>query len=164
MQENRSFCSICFSVSLAWRSLLPYNAVHSSTFSLKNGVEMYDGDSAGWISEFSGKFWALSDSSNLHTIEPCRSFQWFSTEERAYIVQATSPAEKRWDRWSKECGAGLFIMEPFSEREAKALTSVIIASILFILFDLFSQLNIKSRHQTFPRALQEVGSQRTHLH
>jgi hypothetical protein len=129
----------------------------------QNGVEMYDGEITGWNFQFEGKFWALADSSNQHTIDPCLSFQWFSVQKRAFIVQATSPKGGRWRRWRKEWNGGLFTMKSFDEREAKALRPVIIASILFIFVDLFSQHSVKPRRLTFPRALQEVGSLRAHL-
>jgi hypothetical protein len=52
----------------------------------------------------------------------------FSRQKHAYIVQATSPEEVRWKEWEKECGGRLFAMKCFTEKEAKALRSVIIAS------------------------------------
>jgi hypothetical protein len=106
----------------------------------QNGVEMCNGNSAEWTFHFEGKLWALSDSyQDGISLCPCPSFQRFSRQKRAYIVQTTSPEDGSWKRWSNVCNAGLFIMECFTEKEAKALRSVIIASILFILFDLFSQ-------------------------
>jgi len=100
----------------------------------KNGVEKYDGNSMGWIFQFEEKLWALSDS-NEGSKHPCKSFQWFSQQNQAYIVQATSPARDRWHRWSTECSARSVIMKCFTEKEAKALRSVIIAGILFIHFN-----------------------------
>ena len=93
----------------------------------QDGVEMHRGDSTGWIFRFKGKLWALSYS-RPESKTPCRSFQWFSRQKHAYIVQATSPEEERWKEWEKECGGRLFAMKCFTEKEAKALRSVIIAS------------------------------------
>jgi len=55
----------------------------------------------------------------------------------------TSAPECQWNEWRKECGGGLFTMKSFTEKEAIALRLVILASIQFILSDLFSQHNIK---------------------
>jgi hypothetical protein len=68
---------------------------------------------------------------------PCQSLQYFSQRDLAYIIQATSPAEERWKEWTKECRGMLFAMKCLSEKEAKAVRLVIIASILFVLLDLF---------------------------
>jgi hypothetical protein len=94
---------------------------------------MYDGDSARWDSELDEKLWALADS-DVHSTQPCDSFLWFSKARQAFIVQTTSPAPNRW-QWDKECSARLFVMKYFEKTEAKALRSVIIECIPFILFD-----------------------------
>ena len=78
------------------------------------------------------KIWALSDSTE-GTKWPCSAFQKASKMGTAWIVQATSPAKERWDRWSKECNAGLFVMDCITARESRALRLVFIATILFCL-------------------------------
>jgi hypothetical protein len=105
----------------------------------QDGVEKHHGDTNSWTFDFEGKLWVLSDS-RPESKTPCQSLQYFSQRDLAYIIQATSPAEERWKEWTKECRGMLFAMKYFSEREAKALRSVIIASILLILFDLLSLL------------------------
>lgn len=155
MQANQSFSFTCFSASLAEGSPLPYNVVIPSTFSLKTVLKCMTVIRPGGIFHLRENF-GLSRILLLDT--PLK----FS-ERHAFVVQATSLAGSRWKRWRKECGGGLFIMESFNEREVKALRSVIVASILFILFDSIPQHNIKIQRQTFPRTLQEVGSLCTHL-
>ena len=147
MQGNPYSCFTCFYVSSPKGSLLPYNAMNPFYLFSQNGVEMYDGKSTGLDFHFEEKIWCLSDSDQIGVslISLCPSFQRLSRQNRAYIVQTTSPADERWKCWSKECNAGLFIMQCVSEKEAKALRSVIVASILFILFDLFSQQNVTTR-------------------
>ena len=78
---------------------------------------MFDGNRTKWNFNFNGKLWALSDSNQ----QPCRSFQMFSEEYQAFIVQTTSQAEGQWKTWSKECYVALFVMECFTEKEAEAL-------------------------------------------
>jgi hypothetical protein len=111
----------------------------------EDGVEMYNGMSTGWSFRFKGKIWALCDSDQvgIHPC-PCPSFQRFSKEKHAYIVQTTSSADDRWIRWTNRCYATFFTMKCFTECEAKPLRSVIIANIPSILTDSFSQQNIGS--------------------
>jgi hypothetical protein len=52
---------------------------------------------------------------------------------RAWIVFATFPAESRYDRFRKECNAGVFVMDCITLEESRALRSVFIATILFCL-------------------------------
>ena len=110
-----------------------------------------------WNFKFEGKLWALTLSSKPHGIHPCKAFQEFSIQRHASIVQVTPPVGGEWKRWKKDCKARLFIMEPFAESEAKSLRSVIITSILFILFDLILQHDIEPRCQTFPRHFKKWG-------
>jgi hypothetical protein len=98
---------------------------------------MFNGKTTGWKFSFEGQLWALTDP-KPDSRSPCQLFQWFSQQKHAYIVQTTCLTEDWWKEWRKECSAGLFIIKCFAEKEAKALRLVIIASILFILFDLFS--------------------------
>ena len=102
----------------------------------QDGVEKHPGDTMDWNFRFEEKLWVLSDS-RPESKTPCHSFQVFSRQNYAYIVQATSPAEERWKEWRKECRGMLFAMKCLSEKEAKAVRLVIIASILFVLLDLF---------------------------
>ena len=81
---------------------------------------MFDGDYTNWKFKFHEKLWALSDS-NHRTLQPCRSFQMFSEEYHAFVIQTTSPAEDRWKAWSKECYVALFVMECYTKKEAEAL-------------------------------------------
>jgi len=81
----------------------------------EKGVEMYNGETTAWNFQIEGKLWALSDSKpEPGSRHPCPSFQWFSQQKHAFIVQATSPAEERYKEWRKEFKGGLFIMEPFT--------------------------------------------------
>ncbi|KAF8503641.1 hypothetical protein F5888DRAFT_1631557 [Russula emetica] len=62
----------------------------------EKGVEMYNGETTAWNFQIEGKLWALSDSKpEPGSRHPCPSFQWFSQQKHAFIVQATSPAEER---------------------------------------------------------------------
>lgn len=102
---------------------------------------MYDGNSTGWNFHFEEKIWGLSDADEVGVHPwPCPSFLRFSKQKRAYIVQTTSLADGGWKRWSKECHAGLFIMQCFTEKEAKALRSVIIPSIVLSLTYSYSKI------------------------
>jgi len=90
---------------------------------------------------------------------PCthvHCFKGFSGLTYAYTVQANALAEDRWYYWSKECNAEPFIMECFTDEEAKALRLVIIVSILFILFDLFLRHSTTSPCRTFPKGLRSL--------
>jgi hypothetical protein len=83
-----------------------------------NGVSMHSLHArADCIPEGS---WALSDS-NSQNQQPCSAFLSAATQQRTWIVQATSPLEERWKDWGKEYSANLFVMEPFSVLEIAAL-------------------------------------------
>ncbi|KAI0283051.1 hypothetical protein BGY98DRAFT_952734 [Russula aff. rugulosa BPL654] len=69
------------------------------------------------------KTWALSDSSDTNQ-SPCNAFQAGSLKGRAWLVHATSPATKRYDRLRKECDLGLFIMDCVTTEEARALSII----------------------------------------
>ena len=64
--------------------------------------------------------WALSES-NEQNRQPCCAFRNAARMRRAWIIQATPPLKKRWAEWEKQCGATLFVMEPFSNSEMAAL-------------------------------------------
>ena len=89
-------------------------------------------DADGLVFGSGKKIWALSDSTE-GTKWPCLAFQKGSKMGTAWIVQATSPAKERWDRWSKGCDAGLFVMDCITPQESRALRLVFIATILFCL-------------------------------
>jgi hypothetical protein len=86
---------------------------------------MLSSKTTNWDHSFPDKIWALSDS-KAESKTPCFSFQFYSQQDFAYIIQATSPAEQRWKEWRKECRGRIFTMTCFTENEAKALWSVII--------------------------------------
>lgn len=52
---------------------------------------------------------------------------------RAWVVLATSSATKHYNRFRKECNAGLFVMDCFTREESRAPRSVFITTILFCL-------------------------------
>ena len=64
--------------------------------------------------------WALSDSNKIIE-QPCAAFLDASQRGRTWVVQTTSPLEKRWEEWKEQNSAGMFIMKYFSVREITAL-------------------------------------------
>jgi hypothetical protein len=66
-------------------------------------------------------------------MEPCSIFQDASKQERAWIVQTTSPLEKRYKEWAKQCNADIFVFDYFSINEMTALGWVLAASMRFLL-------------------------------
>jgi hypothetical protein len=69
--------------------------------------------------------WALSSSSEL-VIEPCAAF----THSKALIIQATSPAERRWKHWAKEHSARMYVMDVWTKAEVHALLYAFFATLL----------------------------------
>jgi len=45
----------------------------------------------------------------------------YAQQKDAWIVQTTSPLEKRWKEWTKQLGANFYVMKPFSLNEMRAL-------------------------------------------
>ncbi|KAH8995601.1 hypothetical protein EDB92DRAFT_2084426 [Lactarius akahatsu] len=64
--------------------------------------------------------WALSDS-NENAPQPCSAFGTVSKRRTAWVIQTTSPAEKRWKNWKKYCTADMFVMNPISIEEVTVL-------------------------------------------
>ena len=64
--------------------------------------------------------WALSDSNEIIE-QPCAAFLDASQRGRTWVVQITSPLEKRWEKWQEQNSAGIFIMKYFSVEEITAL-------------------------------------------
>jgi len=113
-------------------------ALQSSDFGVfvlfhPNGVEMHNAEVPYWRSDFKGRFWALSDSSEKRRTPPLLFQVLSGPNRRAWIVQTSFPAVNRWIEWRQQRHAALFIMKSFSEKESKALRSVIAASIPFCL-------------------------------
>ena len=93
---------------------------------------MHEADSDGLFFRSEEKLWALVDSSETNS-HVCRAFQRASQMGRAWLVLATSPARKRYDRLRKECSVGVFVMDYFTREESRALRSVFITTILLCL-------------------------------
>ena len=98
----------------------------------EDGVEVHEANSDGLSFNPEEKIWALTDSTEK-TRTPCNAFQRASQLERAWSILTTSPTEERYDRFCKECGVGVFIMECLTREEARALRLVFIATILLCL-------------------------------
>ena len=130
---------------------------------------MYNSISTRWSFHFAKKIQALCNFDQV-SIYPCLcpSFQQFSKEKHAYIMQTTFSTDDQWipwhSRWTNRCYATFFTIKCFTECKAKALRSVIIANIPSILSDSFSQQNIGSQCQIFPRNFQKIGSLHADLH
>lgn len=84
-----------------------------------------------YIRRFPEITWALSDS-NEDIEQPCAAFLDSSQKGRIWVVQTTSPLEKRWKKWKEQRSARMFIMKFFSFQEIKALGWV--SSFLFLTF------------------------------
>ena len=93
---------------------------------------MHQADSDGLFFRSEEKPWALVDSTEMSR-DVCKAFQRASRMRRAWIVLATCPVTKRYDRLRKEIHAGVFVMDYFTREESRALRSVFIGSILFCL-------------------------------
>jgi hypothetical protein len=110
--------------------------------------------------------WALSDSFGSHEriMEPCSIFQTASLQKRAWLVQTTSPLEKRYKDWKKQCKAEMFVMDYCSINEIMALGFV-----LTWLQRVYCLLNLSLQQRTWPQGrrsptqLRNVGSFGTHL-
>ncbi|KAH8985960.1 hypothetical protein EDB86DRAFT_3246244 [Lactarius hatsudake] len=64
--------------------------------------------------------WALSNS-NKNVPQPCSTFGTVSKRRTAWVIQTTSPAEKRWKNWKKYCTTDMFVMNPISIEEVTVL-------------------------------------------
>ncbi|KAH8979221.1 hypothetical protein EDB86DRAFT_2836070 [Lactarius hatsudake] len=64
--------------------------------------------------------WALSNS-NENAPQPCSTFRTVSKRRTAWVIQTTSPVEKRWKNWKKYCTADMFMMNPISIEEVTVL-------------------------------------------
>ncbi len=64
--------------------------------------------------------WALTDSRSEY-FKPCQAFFGALIGRKAWIVQATSPLEKRWKGWQKVHHSSIYYMDVFSEDELLAL-------------------------------------------
>ena len=84
-----------------------------------DGVTMHD-KTKSYIHLFPKITWALSYS-NDKTEQPCEAFLDDSQEDRAWIVQATSPKKERWKQWRTQHSAEMFVMKYFSVEEIMAL-------------------------------------------
>ena len=60
------------------------------------------------------EMWALSDS-NADVVTPRAEFT--DARSQFFVVQATSPQPTRWKTWSKQLGANLAVMNPWSWQE-----------------------------------------------
>ena len=67
--------------------------------------------------------WALTDSSG-NSEQPCGVFLKAATARIAWVVQTTSPSEKRYKEWKKEYRADIFYMDNFSIADIIALRFV----------------------------------------
>jgi hypothetical protein len=67
--------------------------------------------------------WALSDSCGKSE-QPCDVFLTAATVGNAWVVQTTSPSEKRYKEWKKQYSADIFYMDYFSIAEITALRLV----------------------------------------
>ena len=81
---------------------------------------MHHDDNMGTCFRFEKTTWALSDSTETSKL-PCSAFQSGSRMGTAWILLTSSPAAKQYDRFSKECMAGLFIMDCITREESRAL-------------------------------------------
>src|ERR1700722_20102557 len=76
--------------------------------------------------------WALADSNAL-VYQLCSTF--LSTSKDVWIVQATSLSRKQWYAWSKDHGAGKYVIDWFPCKELVALGLVcdILVNVFFLL-------------------------------
>jgi hypothetical protein len=81
---------------------------------------MHRNNSLGMFFHPEEKTWALSDSTETNKTL-CNAFQSDSQMGRAWIVLATSPASKHYDRLCKEYNLGVFIMNCHISKKANKL-------------------------------------------
>jgi hypothetical protein len=64
----------------------------------------------------------------MEDVQPCGVFLQAAVAGKAWIIQTTSPTERRYKPWTKEYGADMFVMDYFSIDEIVALGSARLAS------------------------------------
>ncbi|KAF8274006.1 hypothetical protein EI94DRAFT_1714501 [Lactarius quietus] len=76
----------------------------------ETGVQLCDAEDHLATRNMPRGTWALSDSL-VHFEQPCAAFLFAGQGGIAWVVQTTSPAERRWKAWKNQCTADIYWMD-----------------------------------------------------